>query len=67
MDTETLKKSANQDADIKAALETVQKECAYLFEVETPPPYAPGTGAGKQPPAAPDTLASALREKLANK
>ena len=64
LDTETLKKSANQDADIKAALETVQKECAYLFDTEgTPPPYAPGTGSGKQPPTGADTLAGALQER----
>ena len=47
LDVETLKGSKNQDADIKAAVEALQKESGYLFEEEgTPPPYAAGTGTG---------------------
>ncbi len=47
LDMETLKKSTNQDADIKAALDTLKKDSAYLFEEPgKAPPYAPGTGAG---------------------
>ena len=49
LDVDKLKKSNNQDADIKAALETLKKDNAYLFEDDTtPPPYAGGTG--KTPP-----------------
>ena len=44
LDTETLKASKNQQADIKNALEALKKEDGYLFEAETPPPYAVGTG-----------------------
>lgn len=45
LDVDTLRTSKNRDADIKAALELVKQESAYLFETaETPPPYAFGTG-----------------------
>ena len=47
LDVDTLKASKNQEADIKAALEGLQKDSGYLFDNEgTPPPYAPGAGAG---------------------
>ena len=44
LDLDALKTSKNQEQDIKAALEVLQKESGYLFETQTPPPYAPGTG-----------------------
>lgn len=44
LDIETLRNSKNQEADIKTALETLKKDNAYLFEADTPPGYAPGTG-----------------------
>ena len=45
LDLEALRKSQNREADIKAALEGVQKENEYLFgEEQTPPPYAHGGG-----------------------
>lgn len=60
-----LKGSKNQEADIKAALEALKKGSGYLFdEAGTPPPYAPGTGTRNDPPAAPASLADALREKF---
>ncbi len=47
LDLDTLKSSKNREADLKAALEGLKKEKAYLFEEEaTPPPYAAGTGSG---------------------
>lgn len=68
LDVAALRESEDQQKAINEALEGLKKTDGYLFDTEgTPPPYAPGTGAGKQPPAAPDTLASALREKFANK
>lgn len=49
LDMDTLKGSKNQEADLKTALETLQKENSYLFDAEqTPPPYAPGPGAQQQ-------------------
>ena len=45
LDVDTLKASKNQDADIKAAMDALQKESGYLFgDVQTPPPYSGGTG-----------------------
>lgn len=45
LDLDTLKASKNQETDIKAAVEALKKESAYLFDAEgTPPPYAGGTG-----------------------
>lgn len=51
LDVDSLKASKNQDEDIKAALEALKKECAYLFETDDVPPlYAAGTGlAGRAP------------------
>lgn len=48
LDLDTLKASKNQEADIKAALEDLQKESGYLFgdDQGNPPPYAGGTGTG---------------------
>ena len=68
LDVDTLRGSEDQQKAINEALEGLKKDNGYLFDTEgTPPPYASGTGSGKQPPAAPDTLQSALREKFANK
>ena len=67
LDVDALRASKNQEADIKAALEAVKKDNGYLFETETPPPVAGGTGSapagGKQAPA---SLAGALHEKYDN-
>ncbi len=66
LDVETLKNSKNQEADIKAAIETCAKENPYLFGAEqTPPPFAGGTGTGGS--NTPTTLAGALREKFERK
>lgn len=47
LDVPTLKASKNQEADIKAALETLKKDSSYLFGTdEKVPPYAGGTGTG---------------------
>lgn len=48
LDMDTLRASKNQDADLKAALEDLQKDNGYLFgdDQGAPPPYADGTGTG---------------------
>lgn len=69
LDTETLKKSNNQDADITAALEALKKESGYLFDEENvPPPYSGNTGGNPAPPpTATGTLVDALRERFNSK
>ena len=46
LDVDTLKASKNQEADIKTALEALQKDNGYLFDdgQQLPPPGAPGAG-----------------------
>lgn len=44
LDMEALAASKDPAKDIEAAVAAVAKENAYLFEAETPPPYAAGTG-----------------------
>ena len=46
LDMDALRGSEDQDHDIEAALKVLQKDSAYLFDGETPPPYAAGTGTG---------------------
>lgn len=47
LDVDTLKASKNQDADLKAAMEALQKDSGYLFGDEgNPPPYSRNTGVG---------------------
>lgn len=54
LDMSTLRASKNQDADLKAAMEALQKENGYLFgdDLGAPPPYSPGAGGGNPSPGA---------------
>lgn len=66
LDLDALRTSKNQTADIKAALDGLKKDSAYLFEdPSTPPPYATNTGTTPPPPGAnPFTFNfSGVREK----
>ena len=68
LDVETLKASENQTADLEAALENLKQDCSYLFQSETPPPYARGTGAmTPETNRSPANLAGALLEKFERK
>ena len=68
LDVETLKTSENQTADLDAALLQLKQDCSYLFQAETPPPYARGTGAMEpEINRSPATLAGALLEKFERK
>ena len=69
LDVDTLKASKNQEADIKTALEGLQKESGYLFDDgNTPPYFAPGTGTQtNQPTVTTGSLAGALRERYDKK
>lgn len=68
LDIDGIKASENQTQALEEALAQLKKDCDYLFQTQTPPPYARGTGA-----AAPDThktpatLAGALLEKFERK
>lgn len=44
LDIEALKASSNQSDDIKAALDALKESDGYLFDTDTPPVYAGGTG-----------------------
>ena len=68
LDVDTLKSSENQQTALEEALQTLKQECSYLFQTETPPPYARGTGAAApQENKGPATLAGALLEKFERK
>lgn len=69
LDVEALKASKNQEADIKTALEGLQKDSGYLFDTDPVPPNFPaGTGTQpNQPTVATGSLAGALRERYDKK
>lgn len=68
LDVDDLKASENQAAALEEALENLKKDCSYLFQTETPPPYARGTGAvGPEENRSPANLAGALLERFERK
>ena len=68
LDIDGIKASENQPQALKEALQTLKEECSYLFQTETPPPYARGTGAVvPETHKGPATLAGALLEKFERK
>ena len=68
LDVDTLKASENQQTALEEALRSLKQECGYLFQAETPPPYARSTGAAvPEEHKSPATLAGALLEKFERK
>lgn len=68
LDVDALKASENQAVALEEALENLKKDCSYLFQTETPPPYARGTGAmGPEENRSPANLAGALLERFERK
>lgn len=68
LDVEHLMTSENQTAALEEALQVLKQDCGYLFQTETPPPYARGTGAAApEETRGPATLAGALLEKFERK
>ncbi len=68
LDVEALKSSENQQTDLEEALKSLKQDFGYLFQSETPPPYARGTGAAApNENKSPATLAGALLEKFERK
>ncbi len=68
LDVDALKQSENQQTALEEALQALKQDCGYLFQSETPPPYARGTGAmTPENNKRPATLAGALLEKFERK
>ena len=68
LDLDALKSSENQKTALEEALQELKEECSYLFQSQTPPPYARGTGAATpEENRSPATLAGALLEKFERK
>jgi len=68
LDVESLKSSENQQTALEEALQALKRDCSYLFQTETPPPYARGTGTVlSEESKSPATLAGALLEKFERK
>ena len=68
LDVDALKASEDQPTAVEQAVEALKEECAYLFQAETPPPYARGTGAVvPEVHKSPATLAGAILEKFERK
>ena len=68
LDIDALKASENQTAALEDALQSLKQDCSYLFQTQTPPPYARETGAQvPETHKSPATLAGALLEKFERK
>ena len=68
LDVDALKASEDQQTALAQAVQELQQECGYLFQAETPPPYARGTGAAvPEEHKSPATLAGAILEKFERK
>ena len=67
LDMEAITKSDDVPAALEAALGELKQENSWLFQTETPPPYARFTGQGGQENNAPTTLAGALKERMKNR
>lgn len=68
LDLDTIRSQGDPARALQEALEGLKKEHDYLFQPQTPPPYARGTGTREgDHHRQPDTLAGALREKYERK
>lgn len=65
LDMEDIATAQDLPKALDTALAQLKKDSAYLFEGETPPPYARFTGSADRGGAeAPQTLAGALRQRM---
>ena len=64
LDLEDLQKADKPEAALQDAINALQKEHPWLFQTQTPPPYAAFTGTQNPKANAPATLAGALRERF---
>ena len=68
LDIDGIKASENQPQALEEALQILKQNCDYLFQSETPPPFARSTGAATpETHKTPATLAGALLEKFERK
>ena len=68
LDMDAIRSGEDQQAALTQALQTLKQECSYLFQSETPPPYARGTGAAApEVHKGPASLADALLQKFERK
>lgn len=64
LDMEAIAGSDDQEKELEVALKALKKDSGYLFESQQVPKYARFTGVKETAPAAPATLAGALRERM---
>ena len=65
LDMDTIAQSEDVPGALETALGELKQNSGWLFETETPPPYARFTGSGGgRTESAPTTLAGALRERM---
>ena len=64
LDLEDLQKQENVPDSLDRAMADLKQEHGYLFEAPTPPPYARSANNAGTIPAAPVTLAGALKERM---
>ena len=64
LDLEGIAQSEDMEKALEESLSQLKKESGYLFETPQPPKYARFTGVKENAPAAPATLAGALRERM---
>ena len=64
LDLEDLQKADKPETALQDAMNALQKEHPWLFQTQTPPPYAAFTGTQNPKANAPATLAGALRERF---
>ena len=64
LDMDAIGKSQDVEKALEAAISQLKKDSGYLFETPQIPKYARFTGVKETVPAAPATLAGALRERM---
>lgn len=67
LDMDSIGTSDDVPKALDTALQALKKDCGYLFEAATPPPYARFTGRDGGIQTQPATLAGALRERMERK
>ncbi len=64
LDLDSIRQSEDVEKALEESLSQLKKDSGYLFESQQAPRYARFTGVRENAPAAPATLAGALRERM---